>query len=162
MTTCYFLDEAAYRVAQDARLALAKRREADPGWMAANNATYGWAGLDEVVPPCAMWFSPWLFDPHDPEDAERRTRALEAVRAGTFDSGSHWSLSRMYWEQWSNKRPPICVLCPNGREWCVDAKSSNGEGWTVTGDPPLLTCAPSIAVPGYHGFLQNGVFTPNL
>jgi hypothetical protein len=54
------------------------------------------------------------------------------------------------------------VLTPNGKEWCVDAKSSNGDGWVVTGDPPKITCYPSIVVPDYHGFLREGVFTPNM
>jgi hypothetical protein len=34
----------------------------------------------------------------------------------------------------------------------------HGEGWTVTGEPPLITCSPSIHFPGYyHGFLTTGV-----
>lgn len=161
--TCHFLDEAAYRAADDARLALAKRRDADDAWKAANNATYGWASMHEVVAPCAMWFSRWFFDPALPNDGPRRHAAIAAILDGTFGAGErNYYLSRMYWQTWSHVRPPICVLCPNGKEWCVDSKSSNGEGWTVTGDPPALTCAPSIMVPGYHGFLQNGVFTPNM
>lgn len=161
--TCHFLDEAAHSAAEDRRMALAKQREADPAWRAANNATYGWASLHEVVAPCAMWFARWYFDPADPEKGLRRSAALAAIADGSFGTGErNYYLSRMYWQQWSDKRPPICVLCPNGREWVVDAKSSNGEGWTVTGDPPRITCAPSILVPGYHGFLREGVFTPNL
>lgn len=161
--TCHFLDDAAHSTAENARMALAKSREKDPAWMRANNAKYGWARLDEVVAPCAMWFVPWYFDPKDPKDASRRETALASITAGTFGTGArNYYLSRHYWLQWSDKRPPICVLCPNGKEWCVDAKSNNGDGWTVTGDPPLITAAPSILVPGYHGFLQNGRFTPNI
>lgn len=71
-------------------------------------------------------------------------------------------LSPHYTKDWAGKRKPIQVVCPNGKEWCVDAISSNGDGWVVTGEPPCLTCSPSIGVPGYHGFLQGGVFTEDL
>ena len=71
-------------------------------------------------------------------------------------------LSPHYESTWKEKRPPLQVVCPNGKEWCVDAISSNGDGWVVTGEPPSITCSPSIAVPGYHGFLQNGIFTADI
>lgn len=161
--TCHFLDATAYSAAQDARMALAKKRETDPDWLAANNAKYGWATIADVVKPCAMWFAPWYFDPADPEKGLRRSAALASIADGTFGKGErNYYLSRFYWTTWSQSRPPICVLCPNGAEWCVDAKSSNGDGWTVEGAPPTITAAPSILVPGYHGFLRGGVFTPNM
>lgn len=161
--TCHFLDDAAYRAAEDRRMALAKEREADPAWLLANKTDYGWARLSEVVAPCAMWFARWYADPADPEKGIRREYAMRAIADGSFGKGEkNYYLSRFYWTTWSHVRPPICVLCPNGAEWCVDAKSSNGEGWTVTGQPPTITAAPSILVPGYHGFLQGGVFTPNM
>lgn len=164
--TCHFLDAKAFREAEDARMALAKAREADPAWLAANNTTYGWASLREVVKPCAMWHATWFYDPAEPDKAIRRSAALAAIANGTFGTGERsYYLSRFYWQQWSDKRAPICVLCPNGVEWCVDAKSSNGEGWTVTGDPPHLVVSPSIAVTGYHGFLGQqtpGVFSGNI
>lgn len=47
----------------------------------------------------------------------------------------------------------------NGRS---DRRSSNGDGWNVTGDLPAITCAPSIVVPGYHGYLRDGVFTADI
>lgn len=161
--TCHFLDADAFRKAEDARMALAQQRKNDPVWMAANNAQgRGWASLREVVAPCAMWFTPWYFDPANPEGhGDCRTRALAAIKAGTFKKDSYY-LSRFYWETWSTVRPPISVLCPNGAEWCVDAVSSNGDGWTVEGDVPNITASPSIMVPGYHGFLRGGVFTANL
>lgn len=78
-------------------------------------------------------------------------------------------LSRRYWTRDSQRRPPICVVLPNGAHWEIDRSSSNGEGWDVQGVWPLLTCSPSILATsywkdyhyGYHGFLQNGVFTPD-
>ena len=161
--TCHFLDAAVFSAAEDARMVLAKKRGDDLGWMATNKATYGWAKLGEVAKPCSMWFVPWFFDPTDPEKGIRRDAALAAIADGSFGKGEkNYYLSRHYWTTWSAKRPPICVLCPNGSEWCVDAKSSNGDGWTVDGDPPRLTCSPSILVPGYHGFLRDGVFTPGM
>jgi hypothetical protein len=75
-------------------------------------------------------------------------------------------LAPSYFAQRS-QRPPIVVICPGGRSWCVDQRAYNhsqggwcGEGWSVSGEPPLITCSPSINLQGsYHGFLQNGVLT---
>lgn len=97
--------------------------------------------------PGMAWYCPWLYDPAAPEPGLKSER-------------EKWGyLSRFYWADWSDKRPPICVVCPNGQHWLIDSKSSNGDGWKITGEPPLITASPSILVPGYHGFLQNGVFT---
>jgi hypothetical protein len=159
MTVCHFLDRDQFRAAEARRVALAESRRNDAAWMAANSTTYGWASLREVVEPCAMWFCEWWYDPSDPQDATKRSLMMEKIAANP--SVKHGYLANKYWLQWSDKRPPIAVLCPNGAEWVVDANSSNSDGWTVIGDPPLITCSPSILVPGYHGFLQNGVFTPN-
>lgn len=141
-----------FRQLEAARLALAKERASNLDWLAANNTTYGWARLDEVAPPdvCVMWEVPWYHDPRDPKDAEQRERALANPTGNNF-------LSIHYWRDWSSHRAPLSVLCPNGKEWCIDAKSSNGDGWVVTGTAPLVSCSPSIVVPGYHGFLgSNG------
>jgi len=76
----------------------------------------------------------------------------------------------------------VMVVCPDGSQWCIDGPASNCTApkdtgpfgvahrcWVRHGEPPLLTVdkngktcqagAGSIAVPGYHGFLQNGSFT---
>jgi hypothetical protein len=144
--------------AEAARIALATKRGADPDWLAANKTDYGWASISEVAGPCVMWQCPWYHDPKDPEDQKVAERVLAAYAAGEKKT---WMLSRFYWQQWSSIRPPLSVICPNGVEWCVDQVSSNGEGWTVTFDGDwqngLIHCAPSIDVPGYHGFLgMNG------
>jgi hypothetical protein len=160
---CRFLTREEFRAADDARLALAKKRGEDAEWLKANNATYGWARLDEITGPGIMWSVPWYFDPENPEHKLRRERALEAIKDGSFGTGErNYYLSRFYWERWSHVRSPISVLCPNGVEWCIDAKSSNGEGWEVTGEAPAITARPSILVPGYHGWLTEGVFSPNI
>lgn len=161
MYTCHFLDRDQYYKANRDRMALGRARGKDKQWLESNNSNYGWARLDEIVAPCAMWYCDWLFDPANVEHNARREVALAAIRGGTFIRTTSY-LSRFYWTQWSDKRPPISVLCPNGKEWCVDAASNNGDGWVVGGDPPEITCSPSIQVPGYHGFLRNGVFTPNI
>jgi len=78
-------------------------------------------------------------------------------------------LSDFYIQNWLGKRPPLTVVLPDGSHWCIDLKSSlpNGQtgwgpGWTITGDSLHLTASPSINCPRYHGFLQNGVLTPDL
>lgn len=156
--TCYFLNKDQFRAVDDRRIELARTR---------TDGKQG-ASLSEVTPPGAMWYAHWFYDPEDPEDRSRRDAALKAIADRTFGKpGFSFYLSRMYWQTWSERRPPICVLCPNGAEWCVDAKSSNGEGWSVTGVPPMISCSPSILVPGYHGYLgahgaAPGVFTKDV
>jgi hypothetical protein len=104
--------------------------------------------------PGMMWSTPWYHDPVGRKRvcnvADLRARWPRGVKAE-----SH--LSSFYWHDHAEKRAPLTVICPNGREWTVDAVSSNGAGWEVRGEPPLITCSPSIAVPGYHGWLgSNG------
>lgn len=148
---CRLLTAEEFRHAEDRRQELATMRRNDPEWLRANNATYGWASLHEITGPAVMWYVPWYFDPNNPEHKPRRDNALKAIAENKFQY--NYYLSRFYWQDWSDKRPPICVLTPHGKEWCVDAKSSNGEGWRVTGEAPLLSVTPSIDVPGYHGWL---------
>lgn len=148
MTKVFLLTAAQFSAAEEQRHELARSRPDGAG-----------ASLREILAPGAMWEVPWYFDPGNPDGRERRRRALEAIEAG---EPIRDYLSRHYWLDWSDKRPPLCVLCPNGAEWCLDSKSSNGTGWAVTGAAPLITAAPSILVPGYHGFLRDGVFTPDI
>jgi hypothetical protein len=72
----------------------------------------------------------------------------------------------------------LVAKCPNGREWHIDDRASNctmpednvHRCWVRHGEPPNLTVdksgltcqagAGSIVSGDYHGFLQNGVFTP--
>ncbi len=67
--------------------------------------------------------------------------------------------------QKGDETPHLYAICPDGRAWDIDGGSSNGNGWTRTGEPPTITCSPSIwtNMPhGYHGFLQNGEWTADL
>lgn len=106
--------------------------------------------LEQLKPdglePGMAWYCPWLYDPTDPNNGLKP---------------EHGYLSRFYFRDWATKRPPICVVCPNGQHWLIDSKSSNGEGWQITGELPNITASPSIAVCGYHGWLKDGVFTPD-
>ena len=98
--------------------------------------------------PGMGWFQPYYFDSANPEGRRRK-------HGDPF-------LSIHYWRDWAHIRPPICIVVPNGRLWEIDRKSRNGDGWKVEGEWPNLTCSPSILLPGYHGFLRNGEFTPDV
>lgn len=116
-----------------------------------------------VFTPGMVWPAPWHFDPLGDlmtlqnKPGRRRTPMITADRKGELGF-----LSRFYWRDWADKRAPICIVCPNGEHWEPDRKSSNGDGWEVTGTLPDITCTPSIVVPGYHGFLRGGEFTADL
>lgn len=74
------------------------------------------------------------------------------------------------WDYWSAMyralpdpvRPPVCISMPGGDTWLIDAKSSNGEGWHITGEEGLWTASPSILVPRYHGYLRAGWLTDDI
>ncbi len=60
----------------------------------------------------------------------------------------------------SYRGPQVYLVLPGGAEWLVTGESKTGGGWQVDGtDPVRLTASPSIAAPGYHGWLRNGVLT---
>ena len=106
-----------------------------------------------LIEPGMMWFMPWAHDPADPRDMAVRAVQLEnPERRGM--------LSPHYWRDWSDKRSPIMVVCPNRQMWCVDQWSSNGTGWTVRGEGTALVVTPPIVVPGYHGWLGSGGAAP--
>ena len=48
------------------------------------------------------------------------------------------------------------VLKTPGGDWAIDGPSSNGNGWTRTGEPPNITANPSILAGKYHGWLRDG------
>lgn len=123
----------------------------------------GWYRNDRrMFVPGMAWYEPYYFDPlgeipafiaaHPGKDyhPEAMIESRTAPNAPI--------LSVHYWRDWSTKRAPICVVCPNGEKWEIDRKSSNGDGWTVTGDLPNITCAPSIVAGDYHGWLRSGEF----
>lgn len=88
-----------------------------------------------ILLPGMGWFNDWY---------------LDVAQGNDF-------LSVHYNRDWRGKRPPIELVCPNGVTWCIDRKSSNGEGWKVVGDWPNLVVTPSIIAGDYHGWLgSNG------
>lgn len=111
-------------------------------------------GVDAGFVPGTGWFTPWVFDPAGHPRRHTMIKGRDSPNAGY--------LSPHYWRDWAHIRPPILIVGPGGEEWEIDRKSSNGDGWTVTGEWPNLTCSPSIVLTGYHGFLQNGQFTAHL
>src|ERR1035437_10237652 len=105
-----------------------------------------WRDDRRIFTPGMGWTNPWYFDPLGELPKGRRTMI------STENKGKLGFLSVHYWRDWSDKRAPLSIVCPNGETWEVDRKSKNGEGWTVTGEWPNITCSPSIVVEGYHGF----------
>ncbi|MHB1953562.1 MAG: hypothetical protein ACYCOU_07395 [Sulfobacillus sp.] len=73
-----------------------------------------------------------------------------------------------YYRQHNAHRKPLMVRLPNRDFFLVDSKCVSQEcgwygGWTVTGDAPLITVAPSINLVGrYHGWLKNGVLSDDV
>lgn len=114
-----------------------------------------------VFLPGMAWFEPWYWD-HDGSWRAAHGGDRHVMFKERPDPNKKSFLSLHFWRDWADKRPPICVVCPNGETWEIDRRSSNGDGWTVTGELPNITCAPSIVVTGYHGFLRNGEFTADL
>lgn len=84
------------------------------------------------------------------------------------EGGPSLCLSGRYRRDWMNKRPPLMVMLPDMTRFCVDSRARVagnyvGEGWTVTGEPPLITVMPSINIPGsYHGYIRAGVITDDV
>lgn len=100
-----------------------------------------------------MWFAPYL---------------LEAEAQGRMEK-----LSGKYWAQHARRRAPLVVRLPGPCDFAVDTLAWRteagadgvsrlrhlGDGWDVSGEPPLLVVSPSINIGGtYHGYLgSNGV-----
>jgi hypothetical protein len=81
-------------------------------------------------------------------------------------------LSKAYVNERMAKRPPIDILYPykltTGAiafgEFCIDScfqpRVNDGDGWTVTGEPPKISMVASINIVGiFHGSLTNGVLS---
>jgi len=127
----------------------------------------GWYRNDKrMFVPGSAWYQPFYYDPlgefaaYNAAHPDRKNwRAEPMFTAPPADPNARGFLSPHYWRDWAAKRAPIAVVCPNGEEWEIDRWSSNGDGWTVTGEPPNITCSPSIVAGNYHGWLRNGEFS---
>jgi hypothetical protein len=62
----------------------------------------------------------------------------------------------------NDPKGPLIVRLPGNYDWNTDGPDKKGGYWTREGMPPKVTVTPSIAVPGYHGYLTNGVLTNDL
>lgn len=143
----------------------------------------GWYRNDRrMFIPGMAWYQPWYYDPHgelaawrlaNPDRKDFRPKPMILVPPTNPDNreGEPGNfLSPHYWRDWASRRAPIEVVAPNGSTWEIDRWSSNGTGWTVTGELPDITCSPSIVldaypqygIEAYHGFLRNGEFTDPL
>lgn len=127
----------------------------------------GWYRNDRrMFTPGMAWPEPWYFDPLGELAAFAAANPSSGYRDepmfASREKDTRPFLSIHYWNDWSTKRAPLAVVCPNGEVWEIDRKSSNGDGWKVTGDFPNITCSPSIVVEGYHGFLKDGLFTGDI
>jgi hypothetical protein len=116
-----------------------------------------WSNDPRVFKPGMAWYCPWVYDPTGEWTKAGKHQMIAEERKGEIGY-----LSQFYWRDWSDKRPPITVVCPNGETWEIDRKSKDGDGWTVTGEFPDLSCNPSIVVEGYHGYLIGGIFSKDL
>lgn len=109
---------------------------------------------------------------------------LSAIRVGDMWFDDHklspdapdWmrsDLSDEYRRDWMGKRLPLIVAVPSlsnrrfgYRLVPIDERYTRpGEthGWTVTGAPPHITCAPSInAIGDWHGWLRDGVLSDDV
>jgi len=101
------------------------------------------------------WYQPWYYTPPGWEPHS----GYVMIKHRPAHPDERGFLSPHYWRDWADKRPPLCIVAPNGETWEIDRWSSNGTGWIVTGEWPNITCSPSIVLTGYHGWLRNGEFT---
>jgi hypothetical protein len=108
-----------------------------------------------ILLPGMAYEMPWYFDP-----TGERERQGKYVMIKLADRGKLGFLSEHYWRDWSHIRPPINLILPNSCEFCPDRKSSNGTGWTITGEWPDISITPSINDPGYHGWLGSNGTSP--
>jgi hypothetical protein len=96
------------------------------------------------------WPAPWMLEGEHADEYQNRY------------------LSPKYKREHMGRRPPLIVKLLDGTEFCVDSMSFKdgepyGDGWTVIGEPPLITVTPSINIVGsYHGFIASGVISDDV
>lgn len=104
----------------------------------------------------------WLFQPAAAHNAEIR----DAQRAAAEDGRPTQAFSPEYWLHWSDKRPPLCVILPNGEEYILDQALADGTGHKITGwkqdDGSSLTASGEIVTRGYRGRLKGGFLSDDL
>ncbi len=115
----------------------------DPRWPQRCACGYAFTGADQ--------WQKWT------ESVYRRQDTGELVTLRAAPPGAMWNA----W--WMGRKGPdglsLCVKLPTGHEWWIDGPANNGPGWERSGTPPLVTAKPSIAAPGYHGWLTDGLLS---
>lgn len=99
-----------------------------------------------------------------PEGQRYHTRLTRSPMPGAepAPAGAMWSAPWMA-DAWRGPDGLALYLrLPDGHDWFIDGPSRSGGYWTRSGTPPRLTVTPSIASPGYHGWLNDGVLTADL
>ena len=90
---------------------------------------------------------------NNPLDVKRcKERTAKGLKGFSF-------ISVEYWRDWADKRTPIIIVVPGGYQWLIDGKQNSREGWTIIGETPNLTALEPVKVPGYSGWLIDGVLT---
>jgi len=117
---------------------------------------------------------PWVCRLVDnPTQEDKSTPGVVYFAPWARESGR---LSVNYKRDWASKRAPICLVIPNYGPMLLDGSyypelpNHPGEGWTITGDAPLLTAHPSLGIGQsektgkwvYHGWLKDGVLSDPL
>ena len=110
----------------------------------------------------------WQLSPsrlYERQDTHERLTLHEAEPGMLWDAS--WYLD--FHPPWAGPDGRSLVMrLPGGGEWAIDGPSSNGPGWSRTGEPPKITARPSIlshasgTIKGYHGWLTDGVLTDDL
>lgn len=91
-----------------------------------------------------MWLAPYLLD-------------------GKYDNSIFRPAAKYF--QRNAGRQPLVVRLPGTVDWGVDGPPWKdgrpcGDGWDVSGEPPLITVAPSINILGcYHGGIKAGIIS---
>lgn len=119
----------------------------DPRWPTHCGCGYAFGKDDE-----------WQFNP------TQLFRRIDTGELMTRDGAPAGAMMHGWWlESFAiHKGTPLILECklPDGTWWCIDGEANNGTpespGWTREGDVPNITARPSIATPGYHGWLRDG------
>lgn len=113
---------------------------------------------------CGYPFAPGDIWQVHPQELYRHSLTGAIMERDEFPPGALWwwdyfnAYGSKYWQA-RGGGPHLHAKVPGGDEWDIDSKSSNGDGWERSGDPPAVTASPSILTPHYHGWLVAGVFT---
>lgn len=103
-------------------------------------------------------------------DSDDRQVAVHEYYADA--NGDRWTegelppgaMRELWWwpQKGPNGEPWWAVTLPGGDRWDVFGPAANSKTpWAITGTAPKLTASPSIAAPKYHGWLRDGVLTPD-